>query len=305
MSIAITPVSRAEQALARASTPQETREVEAMAAAGKAWAKEQNDYELTFKAALIYILARCKTTELIMPTIKHGGDRGGNQHGEWQGNGTETLADYGFNKQQWNRRKKELNAVKRFDSYQDDCVEKRVIPTPFGLVGFASGIHVSEDSYEWYTPKPYVEAVRKVMGSIDLDPASCDEAQKNVKAKEYYTEEDDGLAQSWSGCVFLNPPYNMPVVQQFVDRTIQEYEEGKITSAVVLVNNATDAGWFHRLLAYPVCLTQGRVKFTKPGGEAGGPRQGQAFFYLGEDVDKFYEVFSNFGVVLTRYDDRE
>ncbi len=298
---AITPVSRAEQALMQASTPQETREVEAMAAAAKAWAKEQGDLELTFGAACIYILARCKTTELILPTIRSQGDGRPSKHNS----DVILIGDYGFKPMQWQRRKSELNAIKRFDSYQDDCVEKGIYPTPHGLVGYASGIHVSEDSYEWYTPKPYVEAARDVMGSIDLDPASCDEAQKVVKAKEYYTEEDDGLSQLWSSNVFLNPPYNMPAVQQFVDRAIHEYETGKIASAIVLVNNATDTGWFHRLLSYPVCFTQGRVKFIQPGGEVGGPRQGQAFFYLGEDEGKFSKVFSNYGVVLKRYDDRE
>lgn len=296
----LTPVSRAEQALMQASTPEETKQVEAMAAAAKAWAKEQGDLELTFGAACIYILARCKTTELIEPTIYHGPHR-------WddRGNGsdTSTLGDYGFNKMQWSRRKKELNAIKRFDSYQDDCIEKGIYPTPHGLVGFASNIHVSEDSYEWYTPRAYIEAAREVMGSIDLDPASCDEAQKVVKAKKYYTIEDDGLSQLWFGNVFLNPPYNMPAVQQFSDRAIHEYEWNTISAAIVLVNNATDTGWFHRLLDYPVCFPLGRVQFWTADKPNLGARQGQAFFYLGENINKFGKVFSDFGVVLKRYDD--
>jgi len=66
----ITPTSEIERRLASAKTPQETYKIEAEAAAAKAWAKEQNDYETLVKAALVYILAKRKTTELIEPEIR-------------------------------------------------------------------------------------------------------------------------------------------------------------------------------------------------------------------------------------------
>ncbi|MDP8929537.1 MAG: phage N-6-adenine-methyltransferase [Actinomycetota bacterium] len=59
---------------------------------------------------------------------------------------------------------------------------------------------------EWYTPRPYLDAAVAVMGAIDLDPASCDLAQRNVRAVRYFTTEDDGLRQDWWGRVWLNPP---------------------------------------------------------------------------------------------------
>ena len=34
----------------------------------------------------------------------------------------------------------------------------------------------SSASQEWYTPAPILERVRAVLGPIDLDPASCEEA---------------------------------------------------------------------------------------------------------------------------------
>jgi phage N-6-adenine-methyltransferase len=165
-----------------------------------------------------------------------------------------------------------------------------------------SNIHVSDDSYEWFTPAEYVEAAKQVMGNIDLDPASSDEANKIIKASRFYTIEDDGLTQPWFGNVFLNPPYNMPYVEKFVDRAVDEYENGNIECAIVLINNATDTKWFHRLLNYPLCLVKGRIRFLSDDGVELATRQGQAFFYLGSGIDKFANEFGRFGVVLLKYD---
>ena len=59
---------------------------------------------------------------------------------------------------------------------------------------------------EWWTPAELVEAARDVLGVIELDPASCAGAQATVRARRFHTLEDDGLAQEWSGAVWLNPP---------------------------------------------------------------------------------------------------
>lgn len=166
--------------------------------------------------------------------------------------------------------------------------------------------HVSDDSYEWYTPADHIEAARELMGGIDLDPASCDEAQANVKASVYYTKETDGLSQEWSGRVWMNPPYCMPEIDRFTGRIIDEYKAGKVAQAVVLTNNSTDTAWFHRLLEQSdlVCLTRGRVKFWGPDGSAAtGARQGQAIFYLGDNPDGFRQHFGKFGAIVKTYDD--
>jgi hypothetical protein len=52
---------------------------------------------------------------------------------------------------------------------------------------------------EYYTPAIYVDAAREVMGGIDLDPASCEVAQKTVRATAYYTQDDCGLSKDWHG----------------------------------------------------------------------------------------------------------
>lgn len=159
-------------------------------------------------------------------------------------------------------------------------------------------IHISDDSYEWYTPLDYIEAARAVMGGIDLDPATSIEAQKEIGADYFYTKEDDGLQNNWFGRVWLNPPYCMPDIEQFTEKAIEAYSMGEISQAIILTNNATDTSWFHHLLVVSgiMCLTKGRVKYWGP--NASAARQGQAIFYLGKNQDYFIEKFQQFGTLV-------
>lgn len=76
-------------------------------------------------------------------------------------------------------------------------------------------------------------------------------AQTTVKASNYFTLDTNGLKQPWYGRVWLNPPYSMPGIRRFVDKLIDEYHADRIEQAIILVNNATDTGWFHDLLTTP------------------------------------------------------
>ena len=141
---AITPLSQAEQALLNATTPEQTKNVEALAAAAMAWAREQDDFENLVEAGRIYILARCKTTELISPTIRQG------QYGREGNADIAFISDYGFTKMQWQRRRQELAVRAELDSYIDDCIEKQTAPTITGLIRFAGGsVQYGGDQAEW------------------------------------------------------------------------------------------------------------------------------------------------------------
>jgi phage N-6-adenine-methyltransferase len=157
-----------------------------------------------------------------------------------------------------------------------------------------------DDGDEWYTPVEIIEAARGVLGEIDLDPASNAVAAEKVKAKKYFTKDDDGVSQAWFGRVFMNPPYSTPLVQQFIAKAIAEHKAGNVPAAIVLVNNCTDTGWFHDLLGLggPVCLTKGRLHFWRPDRDSFAARQGQAIFYLGPDRDAFVARFRAIGCVL-------
>ena len=163
-------------------------------------------------------------------------------------------------------------------------------------------VHVAQNSgeNEWYTPPRFIESARLVMGSIDIDPASSEIANQTVKASEFYTKEDNGLSKSWSGNVWMNPPYAQPLINQFAEKLINELSN--INQAIVLVNNATETKWFQSLIekSAAVCFPASRVKFLRPAGEKGAPLQGQSIIYLGHNPDLFIEEFSQYGVSLYR-----
>jgi hypothetical protein len=163
--------------------------------------------------------------------------------------------------------------------------------------GFNSGAYNGtkfSGEFERYTPKPYLELVRRVLGHIDLDPASAKAAQRNVRATRYFTIVEDGLKQNWSGRVFLNPPYHWDLVGPFVDKLVEEYTSGRVKGAILPINTTTDTQYFDAVArtCSSICFTQGRIQFLLPNGQQidAPPIIGQMFAYFGRAVDKFERV---------------
>jgi phage N-6-adenine-methyltransferase len=157
---------------------------------------------------------------------------------------------------------------------------------------------------EWYTPERFTILASSVMGGIDLDPASSDEAQKRVKAGAYYTIDDDGLSKPWFGNVWMNPPYSKDLIGRFADKLAGHVEAGEVGQAVVLINNATETLWFQKLakLASAVCFPSGRIQFIdKTGSVANSPLQGQAILYFGSSSTRFCKAFSEVGFTAFSY----
>lgn len=158
--------------------------------------------------------------------------------------------------------------------------------------------HVSQASgeSEWYTPQAVIDCVHQVLDVIDLDPASTEIANTIIQARQIYTAQEDGLAQTWRGRVYMNPPYAQPLIAQFCQKLADAFHNGEITEAIVLVNNATETNWFISLVnhAAAVCFPSSRIKFWNEH-KIAAPLQGQAIVYMGPQVERFTEVFKTLG----------
>lgn len=197
------------------------------------------------------------------------------------------------------------------------------------MTNLAFAARHSMDSPEWYTPSPFVEAAREVMGGIDLDPASHEEANLIVKAEQFFTAEDDGLIQRWRGRIFLNPPggkgpNKKPLVPQFWWKL--HYEYAIATSA----DERFEAVWIGYSLEQlqtlqnvrgvpspvvcPICIPNQRIAFVeneakkaariakliadgKNPNEKSQPSHANYIVYVGPNSGRFSKVFSQFGQV--------
>jgi hypothetical protein len=143
---------------------------------------------------------------------------------------------------------------------------------------------------EWYTPPAILAVAHKVLGPIDLDPASTPQANMQVQARRFFTLADNGLHQPWHGKVWLNPPYGTGVIEPFLRKLRYHVETGDVPEALVLVNNATETQWFHDLVpvASAICFPLTRIKYLRPDeGPKSRPIQGQALLYCGPAPECF------------------
>lgn len=113
------------------------------------------------------------------------------------------------------------------------------------------------------SPDNFYEMLNKKY-KFTLDPcASIDPKTNysNAKCLNFYTEEDDGLTQSWQReCVFCNPPYSDN--KNWVKKC---YEEGQdhATCVVMLIPARTDTRYWHEYVmrANEIHFVKGRLKF--------------------------------------------
>jgi phage N-6-adenine-methyltransferase len=160
----------------------------------------------------------------------------------------------------------------------------------------------SSNSDSWYTPAPIIEAARKVLGCIDLDPASAAEPQKWIKAEKFYTIEEDSLKKVWTGKVWLNPPFNQSA--KFVNKLTSCYKAGYIKEGILLVKCVPAYNWFQPLKKYPMIVTDKRVSFWRAENQPGTSKMDTAislvyFPAYPEKINFFHEVFSQFGDIVT------
>ena len=165
----------------------------------------------------------------------------------------------------------------------------------------------STGQVEWYTPGNVLDAARQVLGgTIDLDPASCAEANNTVKAASYYDIEADGLAQEWHAeRLWLNGPYGTVGPRGgesrqgvWVKKLLDEHTAGRTKQAILLVRAATCSAWFRPLWQFPLVFLAKRLEFVQGPGATGQSVAHSAVVGVGVDVERFVEVFSSWGHVI-------
>jgi hypothetical protein len=114
-------------------------------------------------------------------------------------------------------------------------------------------------SSEWYSPPDIVERARRVLGEIDLDPASCEAANKVVKALWFYSLERDknGLDLPWTGRVFCNPP--SPPKEWWLKLVSSDCTGVFVAYSIEAL--AQSRGWGSSMARHIVCVPQRRIAF--------------------------------------------
>lgn len=155
---------------------------------------------------------------------------------------------------------------------------------------------------EWYTPPEIIRLVHLLYHPfrIDWDFASCEEANKIIQAKKYFTIEDNALEQQWKAKrAWLNPPYGKKVAE-FTHALIYGIEMGEIEQAILLINSNTCTKYWQQSAkhASAICFPSSRIKFIDEVGiQQTSPRYDNTLFYFGPDVGRFWDLFESIGFV--------
>jgi len=121
-----------------------------------------------------------------------------------------------------------------------------------------TAVMFSSKTDEWSTPQDFFNELNKEF-NFTLDPCATPE---NAKCEKYYTKEDDGLKQDWSGeTVFCNPPYGR-AIKDWVKKCYEESKKPN-TTVVMLIPARTDTSYFHDYIyhkAKEIRFIRGRLK---------------------------------------------
>lgn len=125
-------------------------------------------------------------------------------------------------------------------------------------------VHYSSKTDEWATPPEFFQYLDDEFG-FTLDVCATPE---NAKCERYFTREQDGLAQDWSGTCWMNPPYGR-TIGRWVEKAFVEHSKG--AKVVALLPARTDTRWFHNWIygKAEIRLIKGRLKFG--GGKYSAP----------------------------------
>lgn len=164
----------------------------------------------------------------------------------------------------------------------------------------------------------YLNAVRQVLGIIDLDVCSSAQAQKSIDAMNWFPADcaEAALAEPWFGRVFFQPHPNALIARYQLQKILRDYLADRINQAVLHLRNAD---WLRQeplLMSFPFLFHYRRLNHYRFDPDQGiqvrhSPSFNSLTVYLtpkiGAHFDenalaKFIEVFSPFGRVILAED---
>lgn len=107
---------------------------------------------------------------------------------------------------------------------------------------------------EWETPQDLFDELDREF-SFNLDVCAT---HNNAKCIWFFTRQDDGLKQdwtgTWTGACWMNPPYGRKIIN-WVKKAYEESLQG--STVVCLLPARTDTKWFHDY------CKKGEIRFLK------------------------------------------
>lgn len=113
----------------------------------------------------------------------------------------------------------------------------------------------SSKTDQWSTPQEFFDKLNEEF-HFTLDPCAD---SFNHKCEKYFTKEQNGLIQDWSGeKVFCNPPYGREI-----GKWVEKCSSENCEVAVMLIPARTDTRWFHDYIynKAEIRFIKGRLKF--------------------------------------------
>lgn len=116
-------------------------------------------------------------------------------------------------------------------------------------------VHFSSASDMWETPQNFFDELNAEFG-FEVDVCATPE---NAKCARYFTPEQDGLAQEWTGTCWMNPPYGRQI-SKWVRKAYESAQKG--ATVVCLLPARTDTSWWHDYcMKGEIRFVRGRLKF--------------------------------------------
>ncbi len=116
-------------------------------------------------------------------------------------------------------------------------------------------VHFSSQSDLWETPQDFFD---RLDDEFHFATDVC-ALPSNAKCERFFTPEQDGLHQEWSGVCWMNPPYGREI-----GKWMRKAYESSLSGAtlVCLVPARTDTAWWHDYAAKgEVRFVRGRLRF--------------------------------------------